>query len=52
MHLRPVYHVPGFCGPLRIAIELSDKENIITVTILLYFLSATVPEMKLHISDI
>ena len=52
MQLRPVYHVPGFCGPLHIAIELSDKENISTVAILLYFLSATVPEMKLHVFDI
>lgn len=47
--LRPVYHVPGFCCPLRIAIEMSDKENTSTVAILLYFLSATVPEMKLHV---
>jgi hypothetical protein len=44
--------MPGFCGSLRIAIELNDKENISTFASLLYFLSATVPEMKLHISDI
>jgi len=52
MQLRPVYHVPGFSGPLYIAIELSDKEIISTVAILLYFLFATAPEMKLHVFDI
>jgi hypothetical protein len=41
--------VPDFSGPLHIAIELSDKENVNTVAILLYFLSATVSEMKLHV---
>jgi hypothetical protein len=52
MQLRPVHHVPGFSGPLHIAIELSGKENISTVAILPYFLSAIVPEMKLHVFDI
>jgi hypothetical protein len=41
--------VPGFSGPLDFAIELSDKENINTIAILLYFLFATVSEMKLHV---
>jgi len=49
MQLRPAYHVPGFSGALHIATELSDKENISTVAIVLYFLSATVPEIKLHV---
>ena len=48
MQLRPVFHVPGFSDPLHIAIEHSDKENINTIAILLYFLSATISEMKLH----
>jgi len=52
MQFRPVYHVPGFCCLLQIAIELSDNENVSTVAILVYFLSATVPEMKLHVFDI
>jgi len=52
MQLRPVYHVPSFNGPLHIATELGDKENISTFSILLYFLFATVPETKLLVFDI
>jgi hypothetical protein len=52
IQLRPVYHVPGFSGPLHIVIKLNDKENTSTVAILLYFMSAIVPEMKLHVFDI